>query len=332
MSGGSDDPAARTSARAEACGSPSARTNSVHPFRRRGRRALAVLLAWCTATAQAGVELPQTDAGRLVLAYLAAFNEGEEAMRQFEIEFRGDSALRTQSVEQRLEAYRPRRARWGKLTPLRVVKAAEWQIVLQVGTSESGEMLDLHFEFEPDPPHKLDTIWVDAPKERESIAEPALRDELLRRAADDQRVRTEAKLLALEAIMVDAANTIFMKDVVEKRGWPGRSMVGVDGANAAWILVQHADADPEFQRRCLALLEVAYSRQEATGQELAYLTDRVLVSEGKPQLYGTQFRRIGGELKPLPIKDEAHVDDRRREMGLSPLSDYTAQMRALENP
>ena len=50
-----------------------------------------------------------------------------------------------------------------------------------------------------------------------------------------------------------------------------------------------ADAEPEFQRRCLALLTEAVADGEADPGNLAYLTDRVLCAEGEPQRYGTQF-------------------------------------------
>lgn len=32
-------------------------------------------------------------------------------------------------------------------------------------------------------------------------------------------------------------------------GRPGKSLMGDDGANAAWPLVQHAGSDPVFQRQ-----------------------------------------------------------------------------------
>lgn len=35
--------------------------------------------------------------------------------------------------------------------------------------------------------------------------------------------------------------------VIAEVGWPGRSMVGDDGASAAWLPVQHAGTDPVFQ-------------------------------------------------------------------------------------
>jgi hypothetical protein len=57
--------------------------------------------------------------------------------------------------------------------------------------------------------------------------------------------------------------------VIEKHGWPGKSLVGADGAQAAWLLVQHADLDREFQRQCLPLLKEAAEKGEASKQNLA---------------------------------------------------------------
>ena len=61
-------------------------------------------------------------------------------------------------------------------------------------------------------------------------------------------------------------------------------------------------------------------------EDIAYLTDRVLVNEGKPQVYGTQFHRVNGERKPRPIEDAETVDERRKSMQLTTLKDYAAFM------
>ena len=50
---------------------------------------------------------------------------------------------------------------------------------------------------------------------------------------------------------VDEENTAWFKGVVDKHGWPGRRLVGHDGELAAFLLVQHADRDAAFQKRCL---------------------------------------------------------------------------------
>ena len=171
-----------------------------------------------------------------------------------------------------------------------------------------------------------------------SLKEPALRAELLKRTREDQRVRLEAKpgvfnpQTAAEMRKIDADNTTFMLATIDKYGWPGKSMVGSDGAQAAFLLVQHADANPAFQKRCLELLEQAVKQKEAPADHLAYLTDRVLVAEGKPQRYGTQFHTVDGKLVPEPIEDEAHVDARRKEVGLPPMAEYERLMRSMSQP
>jgi hypothetical protein len=85
--------------------------------------------------------------------------------------------------------------------------------------------------------------------------------------------------------------------------------------------VQHADANVLFQKRCLKLMEAA-ARGDVKPRHIAYLSDRVLVHEGKKQMYGTQLQEQGGGLRPLPIADEANVDQRRALAGMEPLAEY----------
>ncbi|MGW3421577.1 DUF6624 domain-containing protein [Streptomyces phaeochromogenes] len=126
---------------------------------------------------------------------------------------------------------------------------------------------------------------------------------------------------------IDADNTAWVKTVIAKHGWPGFSLVGSQGADDAWLLVQHADRDPEFQRQALDLLISAVEAGEAPARHLAYLTDRVLVSEGKPQLYGTQYTDEGDILQPRPVQDLKGLDERRVAMGLDTAAAYDRRMR-----
>ena len=165
-----------------------------------------------------------------------------------------------------------------------------------------------------------------------SLADPALRRQLLVLAARDIKARSEAAggdKAALEALAaVDRESLAKMKEAVAKHGWPGKSIVGADGANAAWLLVQHADSDLAFQKECVAKMEPLFAKGEVTGKELAYLWDRVAVSSGKPQRYGTQFDG-GTDLHPL--EDPQNVDVRRKQLGLEPLADYKANVKAAES-
>lgn len=162
-----------------------------------------------------------------------------------------------------------------------------------------------------------------------TFTQPKLRRELLTRMAADQAARnampatgySEGALLEkLQA--VDRENTTWMKQVVTRHGWPTWAMVGVDGAKAAWLLVQHADHDVPFQKLCLPKMTAAVKQKQASGNDLAYLVDRVAVAEHRKQTYGTQF--INGV--PHPIEDEAHVDERRKAMGLGTMAEYKQMM------
>ena len=130
-------------------------------------------------------------------------------------------------------------------------------------------------------------------------------------------------------VAVDAENTAWLADVLDRHGWPLHSRVGRQAALAAWLLAQHADAQPEFQRRCLTLLTEAIADGEADPGHLGYLTDRVLCADEKPQRYGTQFWTGpdgAGRLQVRPIEDRGHLDERRAAVGLGPFADYERHM------
>ncbi len=149
---------------------------------------------------------------------------------------------------------------------------------------------------------------------------PELREELLRRMERDQATR-RARDDWEKVVAVDAENLPWLENLVGEVGWPGRSLAGEDGAHAAWLLVQHADANPTFQRRCLDLMTEAVEHGEATRRELAYLTDRVLLAEGKPQEYGTQMRGSRAGWVPVNLRDPDGVDARRAAACLGPVSE-----------
>lgn len=174
-------------------------------------------------------------------------------------------------------------------------------------------------------------------------ADPELRDELLKRVADDQNIRKQLISKGIEqpdqqllARMkeIDTANEERITAIVRQYGWPSSQLVGRDGAEAAFLLVQHAGLT--LQKKVLPLVEKAYRSGDLSGQSYALLCDRVLVREGKPQVYGTQAKRIeewkGREPVAEPIADEANVDKRRAKLGLPPLSEYLQMMKQIYFP
>lgn len=172
-------------------------------------------------------------------------------------------------------------------------------------------------------------------RERERHYDMPLRKELAARVEKDQDLRnrwiqnTHDKQLGEQLSQVDRDNTAWLKSVVEAQGWPPISKVGRDGAQAAWLLAQHADLDPAFQEQVLTLMQAQVAQGEASGRLLAYLTDRVRLAQGKPQVYGTQFQRTSeGKLEPSQLEDPANVDARRAAVGLESMDEYRAQLAA----
>ncbi|MGI5118806.1 DUF6624 domain-containing protein [Marinactinospora thermotolerans] len=161
----------------------------------------------------------------------------------------------------------------------------------------------------------------------------SLRAELLDRARRDHRarealpagytMRDRARLVA----PVDEDNHAWLRELVAAHGWPGRSSAGDDGAEAAWLLAQHAP--PEDQERFLPLLRRAVENGDAAPVHLAYLEDRVRVRRGLPQRYGTQYRRLpDGGLRLEEVEDPSGLDERRASAGLGPQAEYDARLRA----
>lgn len=122
----------------------------------------------------------------------------------------------------------------------------------------------------------------------------------------------------------DHSNMIKAKLIIKKYGFPGYSLVGIEGSDAFWAIVQHCDDDLVFQEQVLSLMSKEVKKHNATGEKLALLQDRVLVSQGHKQLYGTQVRLDlkTHRAKPFPTQDSLNVDARRKAIGLSPLKDY----------
>ena len=130
--------------------------------------------------------------------------------------------------------------------------------------------------------------------------------------------------LANASELIDRTNTRRLKNLFKRCGWPATSKYGKEASADAWLLVQHADHDREFQRDALVLLERAVRAGEARGGDLAYLSDRLAVAAGNPQLYGTQFTGFEDcKLVLATIDSREAVNARRRAIpGMPTLEEY----------
>ncbi len=132
--------------------------------------------------------------------------------------------------------------------------------------------------------------------------------------------RTESDLELLRKM--DKESTEYMKQVIAEFGLPTIPLVGEKASLFAWLLVQHS-ADREFQKQYLELMKNA-KKDEILAKNIAYLEDRLLVFEEKPQVYGTQVRKNKetGNWEIYPLESPDKVDALRKSVELDSLQDY----------
>ncbi|ATC86618.1 DUF6624 domain-containing protein [Pseudoalteromonas arctica] len=158
-----------------------------------------------------------------------------------------------------------------------------------------------------------------------------LQKELIEMEIEDQHIRNKIgeagwqnppKALLEQMMKIDESNTGKLKAIIKKHHWVTRDLVGVKGVGAAFLVIQHSP-DVAFKVKMLPYLKQSYLNGEGvSGQQVALLTDRALIAQGKKQIYGTQADVSEGKVVFSPIEDETNVDKRREEMNMPSLDFY----------
>ncbi len=120
---------------------------------------------------------------------------------------------------------------------------------------------------------------------------------------------------------VDAQLTRELKQIVEQKGWPTIALVGIKASNAAMLVLTHT-ADHAWQLQLLPQLQELADANKIDASSLALVVDKELVSEGKMQRYGSQFKFFNGELAMYAVADPGGLDERRAKALLPPMDEY----------
>ncbi len=120
---------------------------------------------------------------------------------------------------------------------------------------------------------------------------------------------------------IDSCNQVQITTLIEKYGWMGKSLVGEGYNQAFFLVIQHADL--ATQKKYFPLFQQSVEEGESKASDMAMMQDRILMREGKKQIYGSQvvFNKTGGQ-EFYPIEDEKNVNIRRKKVGLQPIEDY----------
>jgi hypothetical protein len=163
-----------------------------------------------------------------------------------------------------------------------------------------------------------------------------LRAELEKMLDEDQRLRAKSQAveekyghnskefaaLWAEQDAIDKKILRRLEEIIKQYGWPGKSLVGADASLAAFLIIQHSDY--EYQKKYFPLIKEAEKKKQIDPGDVALLEDRILMREGKKQIYGTQlmWNKNTGKYELYPVEDEEHLDLLRASVGLQPIAEY----------
>lgn len=182
------------------------------------------------------------------------------------------------------------------------------------------------------------SVWMnDLAKRHEELVQrngpgtdAALRAKLVAMGEEDQAARgmvhgqlvDKNKLVVAKNLgEIDAGLTAKLKEIVARQGWPTIAMVGFDASKDAMTILTHTP-DHAWQRSMLPRLEELGAKGKIDGSALATVVDKELVSEGKLQRYGTQFKFVDGKMAMFAVEDPEGLDARRAMVFLMPISAY----------
>ena len=155
---------------------------------------------------------------------------------------------------------------------------------------------------------------------------PTLRDELLKLQAKGKKRFGDALTFDPEndsdtdgLRKFREENSTRLCKILKSFGWPGTALVGRDGQAAAFFLLKNSSS-VELQKELLPLIVSLTERGEIDRANLAGYVDRVRLSIGLKQLFGTQTTIRDGFLVLHPIEEETSVDARRSQYNLQPLA------------
>jgi hypothetical protein len=124
--------------------------------------------------------------------------------------------------------------------------------------------------------------------------------------------------------LTDSLNYFLLIDIFAKHGYPNYDLVGERGSSNFWLLVQHQDRHPSFQDSVLTKMKIEVDSGKASGENYAYLVDRVKVNTGQPQVYGTQMQlnSKSTSYEPKNVIEPEKLNERRKSVGLTSIEDY----------
>lgn len=167
------------------------------------------------------------------------------------------------------------------------------------------------------------------------VSDPGLRAELLAMVEKDQDARKKCagrpaeeqiKCMTAVAEEVDKPHVVRLAELIERSGFPKAGAVGADGVKAFLLLLQHSNSI-DLRKRSEGGVRQAFEEKILSPSEYAGFIDRLLIDQGKPQQYGSNFEIKEGKLVMSETEDLKNLNKRRENLGLMTIEAYAAELK-----
>jgi VWFA-related protein len=146
--------------------------------------------------------------------------------------------------------------------------------------------------------------------------------------AEDQKKKSDQEKLR----KLNEKHTVKLCEILKKYGWPSTALAGQTGVLATFQILKNS-APYELQRDMVPVILEVIKKDPTQKPEFAGLFDRLRVSAGMKQYFGTQAVSTGGFLILYPLEDESKVNAWRKEFGLNTLQEsITSLQRSFGKP
>ena len=132
----------------------------------------------------------------------------------------------------------------------------------------------------------------------------------------DQRVRRNDVPLK-EMVKVDYDNLSTVVSILESCGMPNLETVTKNQLRAIFFALQHSP-ESKYREKYFPLIQMAVVNGDLHKEMLALMSDRILMHNDHPQIFGTQIQ--GDQLYKLYNPENVNV--RREAMDMSPIEEY----------
>jgi len=192
---------------------------------------------------------------------------------------------------------------------INIHKDKRWNQLITVMQKNKNE-IEKHFDKKL--VAELDKIYFDDQSTRSQI-----------RSKEEKYGRDSKEMRAFWKVILrnDSINLVKVSKILDTQGWPSKKKIGVSGTSTLFLVIQHSNL--KNQTKYLPLITKAVNSGNLPKRQYAMFYDRLVLGQGKRQVYGTQLAMSKERKDPyvLPLEDAKNVDKRRAEMGLNTMQE-----------